>query len=290
MDHFRHKVVLVTGASSGLGLALVFELAALEGCSIVAASRDKGRMSSSLSRRGVSTRNIQSVQIDLESTPEDIRKGVDTALACFGRIDILVNCAGMGFRGLVVDTVESVDRRIMQVDYFGQVSLIKAILALWRENEQLHGDIIQISSVQALFGLGERAAYSAAKHALHGFIGSLRAEIDDYPKRSHLRVFEALPGHICTNHSLNAITGNGDSYNKEDASTKEGYEPGFVARRILSGVNSGTREIVIADWRVKALILLRTLFPPLAFRLLRNRLTGSRESFMSSIVNWIKGR
>jgi energy-converting hydrogenase Eha subunit E len=146
MEYYEAKVVMITGAGSGLGLSLV--------------------------------QTLLRVPMDLEWSDSKIYDTIHAAYRCHGPVDILINSAGVGFRGLVAETISEVDRRVMQVDYFGQVSVVKSFLSANREKGSSRCHIIQISSVQGYFGLAERAPYAAAKHALVGFIDSLRSEVD----------------------------------------------------------------------------------------------------------------
>ena len=291
MDYYENKRVLLTGASSGLGYAILQRLANVKNCRTIAAVRNKSKMDgiiSSLSTaEGV---ELYVAHLDLDQTDAVITHCISSAFRVFGGIDIVINCAGMGFRGLVKETVLETDRRILQVDYFAQVLIIKAIQRLWLESGASTGDIVQISSVQGFFGLGDRAPYSAAKHAISGFIDSLRVEIDSYPSRSSFRVINVCPGHIATSHSVNALTGDGSTYCHSDPSTDEGYDPAYVALELLVRASKGEREIVIAPSKVHALIYLRILAPSLCFRLTRNLFRQTRESILKTIMKWVLNR
>lgn len=231
--------------------------------------------------------NIQIAHLDLEEADDLLARDVSCAFNIFGGVDVLVNCAGMGFRGRIEDTTSETDRRIMQVDYFGQVIVVKTLLKLWKSSGAVRGDIIQISSVQAFFGLGDRGPYSAAKHAMTGFIDTLRVETDSYPSNSYFRVINALPGYIATNHSTNALVADGSTYNKSDPSTIGGYDPHYVASEILMRASQGDREIIIAPMKVKILIILRSLSPSLCFRLIRNMFLKKRENLVSTLIRWL---
>ena len=289
MDYYRGKSILITGASSGLGLAIVSALCDVPGCSIIACLRNVDKLKTQINSWPNHVATISYLTVDLESSDNEIAAMVTQAFSQNGRVDVLINCAGIGFRGFIADTLSNVDRQVMQVDYFGQIAVIKALLKVWQLHENAGGDIIQISSVQAFFGLGERAPYSAAKHALAGFIDSLRVELDSFPMESRIRVIHVCPGYIRTNHSLNSITSDGKSYNKQDLSTTDGYDPSYVADELLIRASRGEREIIIAPFKIKLLILFRALFHTLVFRLLRLRLTGVRESFLETVAKWTFG-
>ena len=269
-----------------MGRAILDQLAEIDGCQIIACSRNPESLKDAIATiRPVASINVAA--IDLEWSDGEIAKAVSTYFTIFSGIDVLINCAGMGFRGRVTDTLLETDRRLMQVDYFGQIAVIKTLIGKWKELGTDKGHIIQISSVQGFFGLGERAPYSAAKHAMVGFVDSLRVELDSHPEHSNYRVTHVCPGHIATNHSLNAIMGDGSRYNIKDANMAEGYEPSKVAKELLSRCSIGEREIIIAPMKVKTVMVLRALAPLLCFRLLRNAFVGKRESFLKSITKWL---
>jgi dehydrogenase/reductase SDR family protein 7B len=288
MEEFAGKRVVITGASSGLGLEIVKLMLKVKRVQIVAMARNVAGLGKIFKECDL-PESTPVVGLDLEKTDEEIQDSLEAAFKVHGGIDILINCAGLGFRGRVSETLSLVDHRMMQVDYFGQIALIKGLLKLWNVHDARCGDIVQISSVQGLFGLGDRAPYSAAKHALVGFIDSLRVEVDLYPMRSPFRIFHICPGYIATNHSVNAITGDGSVYRQRDSATVDGYDPAFVATEALCAIARGDREVIIAPFKVLLLIKLRHLAPSLSFRLLRNVYLGRRENIFSSIMKWLFG-
>jgi dehydrogenase/reductase SDR family protein 7B len=287
MKYFEGKTVLLTGASSGLGCSFLRSLSRISDCKIVIAGRTPDKLASLVSKLEGVRAYVRTAKLDLDSTDKDIDEAISIIFKIYGRIDVLLNCAGMGFRGKIVDTIPDVDRRILQVDYFGQIAVIKSLCRKWEQEAISTWDVVQISSVQGFIGIGDRAPYAAAKHALVGFIDCLRTEFDEYPKTSKRRVMLACPGYIATNHSVNSITGEGKVYSMQDPATLQGASPDEVANRILEGCARGEREMIIADWKTRLLILFRMLFPSLCFRLLRNRYAGIKESLVCSVFKWI---
>ena len=293
MQYFEGKTVLLTGATSGLGYSLLRILSLSRNCNIIIAGRSLKKLTSLTSDIGEVSAHISAAKLDLESSDSDIRESISLVYKIHGKIDVLLNCAGMGFRGKVVETLADVDRRIMQVDYFGQIAVIKSLLQQWKESGACAWDIVQVGSVQGFIGIADRAPYAAAKHALVGFVDCLRAEFDEYPRPSARRVMLVAPGYIATNHSINSITGSGSIYSEQDAATLSGYNPDYVARQILEGCAGGRRELIIADLKVKILLLIRSFYPGLCFKILRNRFLGSKQdqsSLLSSIYRWMSNR
>ena len=285
MEYYEAKVVMITGAGSGLGLSLVQTLVCVPGCRIIACGRSEGRLRDAFGRYP----QVSICTMDLEWSDSKISDTIHDAYRCHGPVDILINSAGVGFRGLVAETISEVDRRVMQVDYFGQVSVVKSFLSANKEKGSSRCHIIQISSVQGYFGLAERAPYAAAKHALVGFIDSLRSEVDCLDHRSKCVVSLVSPGYIATNHSCNAITGDGSLYAHSDETTVGGWSPDEVASSTLREAALGKREIILADIKIKFLLLIRSVFPHLCFRLIRNRFQNSRQSTLSCILKWLFG-
>lgn len=286
LNYYDNKVVLVVGASDGLGLSIVTLLTRFSSARIIATSRSLIKIEERLSK--LNGKNAKGVGLNLESSDEEISEVVRKIIAAESRLDVLINCAGMGFRGKVADTRMSVHRRVFQVDYFGQIAVIKSVMN-HNASSPLH--IVQVSSVQGYFGVGERAPYSAAKHALVGFIDSLRTECDPYPTNesggSNTIVTLVSPGYINTNHSASAVTGSGTVYSKSDESTLNGYSPEFVAQQLLLKSAAKHREIIIADAKITFLVKLRYLCANLCFRILRNRQIGKKESLWKTIFKWI---
>ena len=289
MECYDGKVVLVTGASSGLGLSIVKQLATRSKISIIATGRSVEKMQCLFNLLQSASVNIECRFLDLEGSDDKIATDISNAISAFGTVDVLINCAGMGFRGRIEDTNMLIDRKIMQVDYFGQIAVIKGVISRWRLEGRRQGQIIQVSSVQGYFGITERAPYSSAKHALIGFIDSLRVEISEYPANDNFRITLVSPGYIATNHSINALTASGSTCNTQDEYSINGFPPAYVANEMLLQAAIGKTEIIIADSKVKLLIILRALCPALCFRILRNRYSGRKESLIISIIKCFFG-
>jgi short-subunit dehydrogenase len=181
----------------------------------------------------------------------------------FGRVEILVHCAGISQRARAVDTQLSVDRRIMELNYFGPVALTKQVLPTMIERRS--GHIVVISSLLGKFAAPTRSAYCASKHALHGFFDSLRAE-----EFAHgIAVTLVCPGFVQTNASLNALTGDGQPHGKMDERIAGGLTAGAVARRIVKAIERRRREVYIGQRETLGLYLSRWA-PSVFHRIIRN--------------------
>ena len=149
-----------------------------------------------------------------------LEKASQRALQECGPIDILINNGGISQRSVVVETRLEVDRRIMEVNFFGAVTLTKLVLPSMLSRKS--GHIVVNSSVIGKFGTPFRSAYAASKHALHGFFESLRAELWG----EGIRVTMICPGFVRTNISVNALKGDGSTLGSMDAA----HPPGWILR------------------------------------------------------------
>ncbi len=189
-----------------------------------------------------------------------VREAAGKVLKTIPRLDYLFNNAGVSQRGLIRDTFLEVDRRIMDINYFGTVALTKAVLPDMIEKGG--GHIVVTSSVVGKFGFPLRSAYAASKHALHGFFETLLVE----EKPHNISVTILVPGHIVTDVSINALTANGEKYGRMDPGQARGMSVEKAVNIILKGVARRKREIVVGktdSWSV----YLRKYFPSLFFKL-----------------------
>ncbi|XP_045634101.1 dehydrogenase/reductase SDR family member 7B isoform X5 [Ursus americanus] len=193
-------------------------------------------------------------------------------LQCFGHVDVLINNAGISYRGAIVDTTTDVDKKVMETNYFGPVALTKALLPSMIKRRQ--GHIVAISSIQGKISIPFRSAYAASKHATQAFFDCLRAEMEQY----EIEVTVVSPGYIHTNLSLNAVIADGSTYGVMDKTTAQGRSPAEVARDVLAAVGKKKKDVILADLLPSLAIYLRTLAPGLFFRLMASRARKERKS------------
>lgn len=255
---FHGKVVWITGASAGIGEALAREFAR-QGARLVLSARNEAE----LRRVAAACAPAETLVLPLDLAARDTFAAAMAAVAAhFGRLDVLVHNGGISQRSLALDTSLAVDARLMEVDYFGPVALSKA--ALPGLLAQGSGRLVVISSLVGKFGTPYRSAYAAAKHALHGFFDSLRAEI----YASGVGVTLICPGFVRTGVSVNALTGDGRALGTMDEATARGLAPADFARRAVRAIARGRDEVAIGGRETWALLLKR-LAPGLFARLLR---------------------
>lgn len=255
---FSQQVVWITGASSGIGAALA-EAFSRAGARVVLSAR---RIDELEQVRARCERPEDHFVLPLDMAGGDFDRATADVIARFGRIDVLVNNAGISQRSRVAETALAVDRRIMEVNYFGVVGLTKAVLPVFRR--QQGGRIVVISSLVGLVSTPLRSTYAASKHALHGFFEALRAE--EY--ENGLRVLMVCPGAIATDVSLHALSGDGSEHGVMDPLQEGGMPADACARRILDALESGQEQLVVAG-RERLAIPLYKLFPGAYRRLVR---------------------
>jgi short-subunit dehydrogenase len=249
MEYFQNKVIWITGASSGIGLALAKELAKID-CKLILSSRSK----MNAEEFGKSSSWIA---IDLAS-PESIETCFDKIKRDYGRVDILFSNGGMSQRGHAVETKMEVDRQIMEVNYFGNIHLAKLCLPLMKENG--FGHFVITSSIAGKFGFFERSSYSASKHALHGYYESLALE----EEADNIHVTMVCPGRIRTNISKNALSGDGSTHGTMDYAQESGMSAKECAKQMLKATSKRKPEVLIGGKEIKAVTLKR--FLPKVFR------------------------
>lgn len=268
MASLKGKVIWLTGASSGIGEALVYALAKENVKLILSARRTE-----ELER--VKGNCPSHLQADIRILPLDLAQAstlsltVEAAIQLFGHVDILINNGGISQRSLAKDTSLDVDRRIMEVDYFGAIALTKGLLPHFLHRKS--GHFVTISSVMGKFGAPYRTGYAAAKHALHGFFDALRAELwKDCPD---IYVTLITPGWIQTNLTLNAVTGDGSQHNKMGPSTASGLSPEDFSMQLIQVINKRKNEAYIGRSKEKLAIYIKRFFPGLLAKIVRKAKT-----------------
>jgi len=230
------KVIWLTGASSGIGEALAHVLAS-RGAVLALSARREEVLEEVRSKSANSDRHFV-LPLDMLQ-PGSFAAAVESVHGHFGRIDVLIHCAGISQRGTAADTELKVDRHLMELNYFGPIALTKQVLPPMLTRGE--GQIVVISSLLGKFAMPKRAAYSASKHALHGFFDALRAEVE----AQGISVTMVCPGFVRTNASFNALEGDGKPHNKMDMQIANGLAPEECARRIVRAIERRRREVYI---------------------------------------------
>jgi short-subunit dehydrogenase len=265
MPYLNSKVVWITGASSGIGEALAYELAAIKGVKLILSARRKDELERVKGNCPSQVQaNVRVLPLDL-SQPETLRLSVEAAIQFFGHVDVLINNGGISQRSLAKETTLAVDRQIMEVDYFGAIALTKYLLPVFLKRKS--GHFVTVSSVMGKMGTPYRSGYAAAKHALHGFYDSLRAEL--WKDSKNIFVTLICPGWIKTNVTMNALTGNGAKLNQMDRTTSQGLSPRACAQKIIKAIENKKNEVYIGGAKEVYAVKLKRFFPSLFARIVR---------------------
>ena len=258
---FKDKSVWITGGSSGIGEALALQFAA-QGAKITLSARrenELNRVRDLCISRGSEASDILVLPLDV-TDHETMPAAVSSVINTFGRIDMLINNAGISQRSLCVNTDISVYRQIFEVDVLGQIALTKAVLPLMLE--QRSGHIAITSSVAGKVGAPQRTAYCAAKHAVMGFYDALRTEVSKHG----VEVTTITPGFIKTNISVAALKGDGSEFGTVDDDIAGGMDVTRCAEVIMNGFRKGTPEIAVGDGMEMKLLWLKRFYPKLVFK------------------------
>mmetsp|Transcript_10194 Transcript_10194/g.12874 ORF Transcript_10194/g.12874 Transcript_10194/m.12874 type:complete len:333 (+) Transcript_10194:74-1072(+) len=269
--------VILTGASSGLGKALAYQLAKSDVKTLVLSGRNveelgkvKSRCEEIISNKkeesSGSTSSVQIITCDLLDE-ESVNKFSNEAMSiCEEKADMLILCGGISSRSSFMETTLDVDKMLMQVNFLSGSAISKRVVPSMIKNKQ--GSIIWISSVQGLLGTPFRTSYAASKFAVQGYCEALRAELSS----SNVSVSCVSPGYIRTNLSKGAIRGDGSKHGQLDESTAKGADPNQVAVEILDSTAKGKTDfIVAATLSAKVALVLKFFAPSLLQKLLVKR-------------------
>lgn len=256
-----NQVVWITGASSGIGEELAY-LYAEKGFKTVLSARRIEELERVQSKCKEPSK-VLCIALDLAKSdvfPELAKQVIDA----FGRIDILINNGGISQRSTAAETSLELDRKIMEVNYFGNIALTKAVLPYMIA--QKSGHLVPISSLAGKFGFYLRSAYAASKHALHGFYEALRLEEEE----NGIQVSIICPALIKTNISLNALNAEGEKTNLMDEKQNNGMPAKLCAEKIIEAIEEGKHEVLIGNGEQK-IVFIKRFFPKLYYKIIKKQ-------------------
>jgi|SRR6185503_1916486 len=259
MKSLKDQVVWITGASSGIGEALACEMSR-QGAKLILSSRRIDELER-VKNNCADTRNIFILPLDLTDTA-NLEAKVSAAIALFGHIDIMVHNGGISQRALVLETEISVHREVMELNYFSYIILTKALLPHFIGRRS--GYFVITSSVMGKIGTPMRAAYAAAKHALHGYFDSLRAEVC----KQGIKVTLLTPGYIHT--PISVISGNGSFLESESEQINGGLSADKAATQIMKAIKNEAYEAYIGKFigEERLALFVKRFMPELFTRLI----------------------
>lgn len=252
-------VIWITGASSGIGEASAKKFSK-EGFALILSSRKVNELER-VKNECAHPEAIRLLPLDLSDSSDFDRKAAD-AIAFFGKIDIVLHNGGISQRSLIKDTQLDVDRKLMEVNYFGTVALTKAILPHFIQ--QKSGQFAVVTSLVGKFASPYRSSYAASKHALHGFFDTLRAE----HYQDGISVSMICPGFIRTQVSINALTADGSPLGEMDEAQEKGMNPEQCAKEMYDAILSQKEEVYIGGKETLA-VYLKRFFPGIFSKILQ---------------------
>ncbi|WP_350288712.1 SDR family oxidoreductase [uncultured Croceitalea sp.] len=257
MARIDGKTVWITGASSGIGEELAYQLAS-KNCNLILSARRK-EVLEMVKDKCSNKENIYVLPLDVTKF-EGMEAKVGEILSKVGKVDILVNNAGISQRSLIADTEFSVYKKMIDVDYLGTVALTKALLPHFIKHKS--GHFVTVSSLMGKFSSPYRSGYCAAKHALHGFFDSLRMEHD----KDNIMVTMICPGFVNTNIAKSALTADGTAQGNNDTATQNGISSKTLCLKMIQAIEKGNYEAYIGGKETKG-ILVKRFFPRLLHKL-----------------------
>ncbi len=250
MKSFYHnKTVWVTGASSGIGEYLVYELVNM-GARIILSARREEELRRVVDQSGAHPEQTYILPLDL-ANHQELSSKVDQAVSWKGHIDLLINNGGISQRALVTSTNLDVEKKIFDVNYFGTVELSRHMAKYMIKRGSGHINVV--SSVLGKLSVPGRSSYCSSKHALHGYFNALRAELYQYG----IGVSIVTPGYIKSQVSVNAVTSDGKSHSKMDIQQQKGMDTDIFSRKMLKKIASGRLEFSIGGPEIYAIYLMR---------------------------------
>jgi short-subunit dehydrogenase len=242
---FKNKVVIITGASSGIGEAIAREFAR-NGSKVVLAARSEEKLKFISDELNASNCETFFIKTDV-SLEHDCKYLVEKTIEKYGTINILVNNAGLSMRASFIDVDLKVLHRLMDVNFWGTVYCTKYALPYLIASR---GSLVGVSSVAGFHGLPGRTGYSASKFALHGFLETIRIE----NLKNGLHVMIIAPGFTTTNIRKSALLANGEVQGESPRDEHKLMPPDYVARWVLRGIRRKKRNKLLTwDGRLTAL-------------------------------------
>jgi len=250
---FENKVVIVTGASSGIGEAVAREFAA-NGSKVMLAARSEDKLRSIVA--GIRERGQEATWLRTDvSIEEECRNLVDKTVEKYGTVHILINNAGISMRASFSEVDLKVLHRLMNVNFWGTVYCTKYALPYLVSNK---GSLVGVSSVAGFHGLPGRTGYSASKFAIHGFLETIR--IENLKKGLHVMVI--APGFTASEIRVHALTASGTEQGSSPREEKNLMSPEYVANWVLKGIRKKKRNKILT-WEGRFTALFQRIIPSL---------------------------
>lgn len=264
----KNKVVVITGATSGIGRALAYEFAA-KGSKVVIGARNHEKLIEVAEDIKLKGGEIAFAQTDV-SSEADCKNLILTAVERFGKIDVLINNAGVSMRALFEDVELKVIKELMDINFWGTVYCTKFALPYILEQK---GSVVGVSSVAGIKGLPGRTGYSASKFAMHGLLESIRIE----NLKNNLHVLVAMPGFTSSNIRVSSRNSDGESQGESPREENKMMSSEKVAGKIYNAVRKRKYHLVLTS-NGKIIVLINKFFPKLLDKLIYKEMAKEPDS------------
>ena len=256
------KVVIITGASSGIGKACAGTFLK-NGYSVVISGRNSAKLTEVALALDPSGSRLLAVTADV-SKEDDCKTLIQAAVQKFGRIDVLINNAGISMRALFADLDLSVIRQLMDTNFWGTVYCTKFALPYLLEAK---GSVVGVSSIAGKKGLPGRTGYSSSKFAMEGFLETLRTE----NLKKDLHVLVACPGFTATDIRNTALSADGTTQGESPRDEQKMMTADEVANEIFTAVVKRKRDLILTG-NGKLTVWLNKFFPAMMDKLVYNHM------------------
>ena len=264
----KDKVVVITGASSGIGRACAIEFAK-RGAHLVLAARQYVKLCE-ITQEIHEKYKVKTLAVQTDvSKEQDCKELISQTISSMGRIDILINNAGISMRALFKDLDLEVLKQVMDINFWGTVYCTKYAL---QEILNTEGSIVGVSSIAGFKGLPGRTGYSASKFAMNGFLEALRTE----NLKNNLHVMLACPGFTASNIRNVALNSEAKSQGESSMEEDKMMTAAEVAVRIVDGVAQRKRQLIMTG-QGKLTVLMQKFFPKWLDHLVYNHFKKEKD-------------
>lgn len=268
MQSLLNKVVVITGASSGIGRSTAVE-AAKRGAKLVLAARNYAALEETAAMCMPSAQGISLFKADI-SLEADCKVLIQHSIDVFGQIDVLINNAGISMRALFLETDLAVIKKVMDINFWGTVYCTKYALPHLLKS---HGSVVGVSSIAGRKGLPGRTGYSASKFAMQGFLEALRIE----HLHDGLHVLMAFPGFTASNIRQTALSSDGSQQGESPREEGKMMQSSIVAEHLLNAVEKRKRTLTLTA-QGKMTVWLNKFFPGIVDRMVFNHMANEPDA------------
>ena len=268
MKNIQNKVIIITGASSGIGKACA-EIFGLAGAKVVISARGEDKLMQAKSELGAKGIDILAKVSDV-SVENDCKALIDFAIQAFGKVDILINNAGISMRAAFKDLDLKVLKQLIDINYWGMVYCTKFALPSIIENK---GTVIGISSIAGYKGLPGRTGYASSKFAMNGFLESLRMEMFS----QGVNVLTVAPGFTASNIRNTALNADGKAQSESPLEEQKLMTAEEVAQHILKATLKRKKQIILTG-QGKLTVWLNKFFPSFMDKMVYNHMKKEKDA------------